>query len=80
MAQFETIEALKRGEAVTVDGIRFRPLNRNIRLGDFCIGQKNAPPVLFIVGNIRPGRWDYYPEGEDVPFSLGQCVAVEEIR
>lgn len=76
MREYKTLRALHRGEAVEVEGMRFRKVEGAIGPGDMYIAERNTGPKLLWARTIENGA--VFPTTNDYPFDLHECVKVEE--
>lgn len=78
MREYKTLNALRRGEIIEIEGIRLRRLDGEFKPGDMYVAERNGPPHLLWVSFIENGA--VFPTTIDYPFDLHECVKVEEVE
>lgn len=76
--EYNALKALRRGEALDVEGVLVKMTEGVIQPGDFYVGERNTGPKLLIAKEIHEEWGIIYPEGIGYPFDIGECVRVEE--
>jgi len=79
MRAYETLNKLRRGEVIDIEGIKLKMDDGDIKPGDLYVAERNSGPKLLTakkvdlqVGCIFPTTWDAYA------FDLYECVKVCE--
>jgi hypothetical protein len=74
------MEALRRGETVSFDGILLRKDAGEIRSGDLYIAERNSGPRFLTAKEVVPkGKGGYIiPTTKDYSFDIWECIKVKE--
>jgi hypothetical protein len=84
MRDYPTIRALRRGEVVDLEGLRFRMdvddhgVERPVQAGDLYIAERNTGPKLLTADRINEELHCVHPTTLDYPFDTIECVKVVE--
>ena len=81
MREYLTLQALRRGEVVNLDGIKFVMDEGDLRPGDLYIAERNTGPKFLTVERVvmYGDSIDYVvPTTNDYGYDGGECVKVKE--
>jgi len=78
--EYKTVKALRAGEVVEIEGVRFRAIEGEIQPGDWYVAERNTGPHLLTCReNDKENRW-IVPVEEKYSFDTGECVRVEMVE
>jgi hypothetical protein len=82
--EYKTLKALRRGEVVDLDGIKFKMIPGEIKVGDLCIAERNTGPHLLEAATIDNEHGIIHPKQPQngplyYPYDSGEWVKVEEL-
>lgn len=72
------IEDLLAGQLITINGQKYRKVDKPLTTGQMYIAQRNTGPHVLFVGNVKVGA--VYPTDLTAyAYDLDECVPVEEV-
>lgn len=77
---YRTLCALRNGEVVEIEGVRFRMKSGEIEVGDFYIAERNTGPHLLTAKVINRELECIVPIEDAYPYDLWECVRVQEVE
>lgn len=73
-----TLQALRAGEVVDLEGIRVRMDRGELGPGDLYVAERNTGPKLLTVRKIDPRGWIEARDSDAYSYNWGECVKVCE--
>lgn len=80
MREYRTINALRRGEVIDLDGIKLKIDEEEIKPGDLYVAERNTGPKLLTARVVDTDAGCIHPVDSPVySFDLHECVKVREV-
>jgi hypothetical protein len=80
MPSYETIKALRDGEAVEIEGCMFVKAEGDLAPGDWYIAERNGGPKLLTVHHVEEDGGYVVPQEPRYCYDLHECVKVMEVE
>ena len=72
-------KALRAGEIVEIEGLKFRMIPGDLQPGDTYIAERNTGPKLLTVKTVNPRGWIQSQESA-YSFDTWECVKIEWVE
>lgn len=82
---YKTLEALREGEVIEIEGLRLKMAEGKLQEGDLCVAERNTGPKLLTIKKIVYPELPFFnkpyvlPTTDDYPFDLDECVKICEV-
>ncbi len=77
-SRYQTIDALRQGKTIDIQGIKLQMDDGEIRPGDLYVAERNTGPHLLTAKKINLEIGCIFPTDDAYPYNLHECVKVRE--
>ena len=78
MHKYTSLEKLRNGEILEIDGLKLKMVDGPIQKGDFYVAERNTGPQLLIARKVDENIGCIFPDGFEYPYDIHECVKVSE--